>query len=115
MSLASDSTRPAILAQNMDPPIFLHGFPTLLHIKDSITGIESYVYTFPGFIGLCGMNANIAITCNGISMLKSQKSGIPVAFVVRSILECKNEEEAFLKIQKMVRVRNIVNFVSVTS
>lgn len=101
ISLAADSIQPAILAQNMDPPIFLHGFPTLLHITDSLSQTESFVYTFPGFIGLCGMNKNIAITCNGISMLNYQKEGIPVAFVVRLILQCRNEEEAFFKIQNL--------------
>lgn len=99
ISSLADSSHPAILAQNMDPPLFLQGFPTLLHITDSLSGLESFIYTFPGFIGLCGMNKNIAITCNGISMLNYQKGGIPVAFVVRSILQCKNENEAFLKIQ----------------
>lgn len=98
-SRTADSTQPAILAQNMDPPLFLHGFPTLLHITDSLSGTESFVYTFPGFIGLCGMNQNIAITCNGISMLNYQKRGVPVAFIVRSILQCKSEEEAFSHIQ----------------
>lgn len=36
-----------------------------------------------------------------MSMLNSQQGGIPVAFVVRSVLQCENEEEAFLKIQTM--------------
>lgn len=101
MSCSGKSIRPTIVAQNMDPPLFLHGFPTLLHIHDKNTGNESYVYTFPGFIGLCGMSENVAVTCNGISMLKHRKDGLPVAFVLRSLLSCKNEFEAFQKVQEI--------------
>ena len=101
VSISADSTRHAILAQNMDPPLFLHGFPTLLHITDSLSGIESYVFTVPGFIGLCGMNQNVAVTCNGISMLNYQKGGIPVAFMVRLILQSRSEADAFRIVQTM--------------
>jgi hypothetical protein len=45
------------------------------------------------------MNQNVAVACNGISMLNYQRSGLPVAFVVRSLLQCKSEDEAFLKVQ----------------
>lgn len=98
MSFSGKSIRPTIVAQNMDPPLFLHGFPTLLHITDKNTGNESYVYTFPGFIGLCGMSENVAVTCNGISMLTHRIDGIPVAFILRTLLQCNNETEAFQKV-----------------
>jgi len=89
-------TEPTFLAQNMDPDQFLHGFPTLLHIIDKESKLESYVYTFPGFIGLDGLNSNgIAITCNSMSMLNYSKHGLPVAFIVRSVLTQKHEQNAF--------------------
>lgn len=96
-SIACSKTNdlPTIVAQNMDPPLFLHGFPTLLHIKDNPNSSESYIYTFPGFIGLCGMSQNIAVTCNGISMLNHKKEGLPVAFILRTLLTRKNEKDAF--------------------
>jgi hypothetical protein len=92
---------PTVIAQNMDPPLFLHGFPTLLHIKNNPNSSESYIYTFPGFIGLCGMSKNIAVTCNGMSMLNHRKDGLPVAFILRKLLTFKNENEAFSWIQNI--------------
>lgn len=96
------SSVPSILAQNMDPPKYLHGHPTLLHITDKKNDLESYIYTFPGFIGLCGLNSKgVAITCNGISMLNHSKTGLPVSFIVRAVLSQNNEREAFELLRKV--------------
>jgi len=77
----TDSTS-SILAQNMDPPLLFHGTPVLLHITDIENKDEKYIFTFPGFVGLCGLNSNgIGVTCNGISMLNHSTSGLPVAFI----------------------------------
>lgn len=101
LSFSGNNLSPTLVAQNMDPPMFLQGFPTLLHIRDSNSGTESFVYTFPGFIGLCGMSENVAVTCNGISMLNHCKDGVPVAFLMRTLLNCKNENEAFNKVETL--------------
>ncbi|MBD3376197.1 hypothetical protein GF406_14265 [candidate division KSB1 bacterium] len=77
----------AMVAQNMDPPLFLHGFPTLLRINDPETGLKQMIFTFPGFLGLNGLNdRGIAICCNGLSQLNSSDSGLPVVAVMRSVL-----------------------------
>jgi isopenicillin-N N-acyltransferase like protein len=101
ISTSQTSTFPTIVAQNMDPPAFLHGFPLLLHIRDIKTKTESYVYTFPGFIGLCGMSENVAVTCNGMSMLNHCTDALPVTFILRCLLSQKNEYEAFSFIQQV--------------
>lgn len=94
ISINSSDTTSTLLAQNMDPPLFLHGTPILLHLINE-DNTEAYVFTFPGFIGLCGLNnQSVGITCNGISMLNHSKSGLPVSFIVRSVLDQKSEEEA---------------------
>lgn len=96
LSINRKSHNPTWLAQNMDPPQFLHGFPTLLHLTDKESGIENYVYTIPGLIGLTGMNsAGIGITCNSLSMLNHSDRGLPVAFIVRTVLQQPGETEAF--------------------
>lgn len=95
ISIDKTDTTPTILAQNMDPPIFLHNYPTLLHITDPDTGLEQFIYTIPGFIGLNGMNSKgLAVTCNGISMLNASIDGLPVSFIVRLILNQENETKA---------------------
>jgi len=91
-----DRINPTFLAQNMDPPLFLHGNPTLLHIMDKDSDLESFIYTFPGFIGLNGLNSKgVGITCNSISMLNYSKHGLPVSFIVRSVLKQQHEQLAF--------------------
>lgn len=76
---------PVIVAQNMDPPLFLHGYPLILHITEE--NMESFIYTSPGLIGLNGMNSKgIAIACNSMSMLNNKPSGLPVSFILRESL-----------------------------
>jgi isopenicillin-N N-acyltransferase like protein len=79
--------KPAFVAQNMDIESFYNGYQTLLHIKDSKSGVESFVFTEPGLIGLNGMNSRaVAITCNTLLQLEYSKDGLPVAFIVRGVL-----------------------------
>lgn len=91
----TDST-PTLLAQNMDPPLFLHGYPTVIHSIPDNKDPESLIFTFPGFLGLAGLNSNgVAVTCTGISMLNHARAGLPVSMMVRSILNSDTENEAF--------------------
>jgi isopenicillin-N N-acyltransferase like protein len=102
IGIASTDSTPTYLSQNMDPPFFLHGSPVLLHITDTDSKTESYIYTFPGFIGLTGINSNsVAVTCMSMSMLNYSKSGLPVSFIVRCILSQESEEDAFNYIEKV--------------
>ena len=79
---------PTYIAQNMEPPRYLQGFPTLLHIKHDNFDLETYVFTFPGFIGLNGLNSKaVGITGNGLPDYHYKNKGLPVSFVVRGILE----------------------------
>ena len=85
---------PALVAQNMDIPLFYHGYQTLLHVKHS-SGLESFVLTAPGLIALNGLNNNaVAINCNTLTQLRPAREGLPVAFVVRGVLERRSLEEA---------------------
>jgi hypothetical protein len=95
----TDSTV-SILAQNMDPPPFLHGHPIVLHLMPENGDPESLVFSVPGLLGLAGMNdKGLAITCMGISMLNHAREGLPVVSVIRNILSLSRleEAEAFIK------------------
>jgi len=99
IAASGNSQHPTIVSQNMDPPLFLHGYPTILHIKRD-NGKEAFILTVPGLIGINGMSKQgVAVACNSISMLNSAGSGLPVAFVLRTILEKNNMDEidAFLR------------------
>jgi len=75
-----------IVAQNMDTPAFWDGFQALLHVKHP-SGLEAFVFTAAGGIGLCGMNSRgVGICCNTILQCDYSHTGLPVAFVVRSVL-----------------------------
>ena len=85
---------PALLAQNMDIPNMFQGLDVLLHIKHR-DSLESYVYTFAGLIALCGVNNRpVGICCNTLIDLNHCTDGYPVAFIVRSVLEQSNLDEA---------------------
>lgn len=85
----------AIAAQNMDLGVWMDGYQTLLHIHDRALGLESYVLTCAGMIGLCGMNsAGLALCVNTLLDLNHRIDGLPVAFVSRAMLERRSAAEA---------------------
>lgn len=85
----------SIVAQNLDIPRFYHGFQTLLHIKDIKTDWEAFVFTIPGVIATNGLNNHsIAVVVNAIQQLEYSLDGLPVAFVIRGILQRKTYDKA---------------------
>jgi len=101
---------PTINAQNLDIPFF-HGYATLLHIKDPNADMEAFILTFPGLIGTNGMNNKpVSVCVNALTQLQPAEDGLPVAFVVRGILEQNSysEAEAFLKTIKHAAGQNYI-------
>ena len=85
---------PTYNAQTLDLPLF-HGYATLLSMKDPEANIKAFVLTFPGFIGANGMNDGPMSVCvNALTQLQPANNGLPVAFVVRGVLEKKTYSEA---------------------
>lgn len=91
---------PAIVAQNLDIPTFYHGFQTLLRIKDPKHELETLVFTFPGFIAANGLNNHsVAVVVNAVQQLDNSRDGLPVAFIIRGILQHKSYKDAVRFIQ----------------
>jgi len=91
---------PAIQGQNMDLPKFSDSFQVVLHIKHPESSLESFVFTFAGLIVLNGMNNRpLGVCCNTLSELNHSTDGLPVAFVLRGVLEQSGLEEAVAFIQ----------------
>jgi len=87
--------RPAYFAQTWDIGGYLDGYQTVLHIKHDNASLESFVFTYAGFIAAFGVNNHrVGVGVNGIAQLSSSRIGLPVAFVVRGLLETTNPEEA---------------------
>ena len=87
LGAAPSDTAPTLLGQNMDLPKFLDGFQTLLKIEYE-NGLQVLVPSYAGFLGLFGVNSlGLGLCVNAISQLKQASQGLPVAFVVRGLLE----------------------------
>jgi len=94
LGIAATNQHAAIIAQNMDLEGFRDGHQAVLHIKNE-SGVEALVLTEPGLIALNGMNnRGVAVTTNTLSQLAHARNGLPVAFVVRGILERTRYEGA---------------------
>ena len=99
LGVAATKDHSSIVAQNADLEGFRDGFQTILHITEP-TGLEQFVLTAPGLIGFNGMNSKgVGVTTNTLTQLASRREGLPVAFVVRGVLERVgfNEARAFLR------------------
>lgn len=78
---------PAIVAQTMDIPS-VHDDSQVAVRHQPADGVETIVFTGAGMLGLNGANVEgIGVVVNNLSMLPSSRSGLPVMFVLRGILE----------------------------
>jgi predicted choloylglycine hydrolase len=93
---------PTLLAQNMDVPNYWDDFKILLHVKNAESSVESFVFSEAGIIGLNGLNNQpLGICCNTLLELNYSPKGLPVAFIVRSVLEQPTLEKAIAFIQRI--------------
>jgi hypothetical protein len=99
VAVAGGDGRPAILAQNMDLPEVMDGGQTILR-STAPDGSRTVVLTAAGMIGLTGCNSDgVGVCVNTLSMLRHSPDGLPVAFVLRGLLERRSlaGAEAFLR------------------
>ena len=92
--------RPTLVAQNMDLEPFREGYQVLMHVKHPDSDLESLFLTCAGLIVATGMNNTpLGIAVNAMGQMDYGPEGLPVAFVVRGLLEQKSLEAAvgFLK------------------
>jgi isopenicillin-N N-acyltransferase-like protein len=95
LGCAAVGTKASWIAQNVDLENFRNGFQTVLHIAESPSGPEQYVFTFAGYIGANGLNRHgIGICVNALIPLAHAREGLPVAFVVRNVLQQRNDADA---------------------
>jgi hypothetical protein len=95
LGLPPQGGEPAFLAQTMDIERFRDGSQVVLHIRYPDSDLESLVLTSAGMIGLNGLNNRaVGICCNALMQLTSATSGLPVACVVRGVLQKQSLAEA---------------------
>ncbi len=84
-----------VLGQNMDLPEWMQGSQALLRISAGDGHPEQILLTSAGMIGLLGVNAaGLACCVNTLSMLATRTSGMPVAFIVRELLQRRDTASA---------------------
>jgi len=85
---------PTVIGQNIDIGEWCDGSQTILHSKyDDDT--EVAVVAYAGSLGVCGFNnKSVALCCATLMQLDFDTGGLPVSFVVRSILEKPTFEAA---------------------
>jgi predicted choloylglycine hydrolase len=100
LGVAATLNHPAYLAQNTDLEGYMHGYQVLLHIGATKTEPEQYIVSCAGLVALNGLNdRGIGICVNTLMELKASTDGLPVAFIIRKILNTVNGTDAlsFLK------------------
>ena len=84
----------------MDIPKFYDGSQTLLFMSASGSEAEDCVWTVAGAIGFMGVNGHgVGVCCNTVSQLASSRDGLPVAFIVRTILELPRRWKAVTRVK----------------
>lgn len=88
------------IAQNMDIESYTEGYQILIRLARTKTRPEQFILTHPGAIGFNGMNeAGIGACMNTLMQLKASNKGLPVAFIVRRILNSTDKNDLLNFIQ----------------
>ena len=86
---------PTWIGQNMDLGRYTHGHQVALRIAADGGHPGSLVFTTAGVIALMGVNdAGLGVCVNSLPQLPSAPQGVPVAFVVRRLLQARTVAEA---------------------
>jgi isopenicillin-N N-acyltransferase-like protein len=100
LAVAARDKCPPVLAQNMDLPEVMDGAQAILRFHGD-TG-SNVVMTAAGMIGLTGVNAaGVGVCVNTLPMLRHSGDGLPVAFVMRGVLERASAAEAAVFLERV--------------
>jgi hypothetical protein len=95
VGFAGAAGRRGCVAQNLDAPTFTDGFQLVLHVKPRDGSPEAFVLTQAGCVGLNGVNArSVGVCANALWQLAGASDGLPVAFVVRGLLQQRSADDA---------------------
>jgi isopenicillin-N N-acyltransferase-like protein len=102
IGISAKGGQKAYIAQNMDIEKYCDGFQILMRISRDKNRPEQLLLTFPGCIGLTGLNeAGIGSCENTLLQLKASASGLPVMFIFRKIVNMTNRDELLRFIQQV--------------
>jgi hypothetical protein len=94
LGVPSRNGEPGYIAQNVDIDSFTDGYQLLMRLNRTKDNPEQLILTYPGLIALNGLNeAGIGVCVNTIMELQASSNGLPVAFVIRHILNLTDKED----------------------
>jgi isopenicillin-N N-acyltransferase-like protein len=106
-SVAVATSEDAWIGQNMDLGTYTDGAQAVLAIGASGEQPAALVFTTAGMIGLMGVNAaGVGVCVNSLPQLPSAPQGLPVAFVLRRLLQAMSLGEAAGLVQSLPHATN---------
>lgn len=86
---------PTWIGQNMDLGVHTRGHQVLLRVAPRGQAPAALVFTVAGVVALMGVNAaGIGVCVNAVPQLPAARDGLPVAFVIRRLLQARTCDEA---------------------
>lgn len=102
-----DPRGPTWIGQNMDLGEYTDGHQAVLRIAADGDAPGALVFTNAGMIGLMGVNsAGLGVCVNSLPQLPSAPEGVPVAFVMRRLLQARSLAEAAGLVQAVPHATN---------
>lgn len=93
--------RGSVIAQNMDLPHHMDGLQMVLRMQGRNDEPDVAVLSAAGMIALNGMNASgVAVSCNSLTQLECNADGLPVSFMIRSLLACESGETVAARLRE---------------
>lgn len=94
MGIPASAESPSIVAQNMDLENYTDGFQVLFRIPRQGDAPEQLILSHAGLIGLNGLNeTGVGVCVNTLMQLRASEWGLPVAFVVRSLISRTDKDD----------------------
>jgi hypothetical protein len=101
VGIRAEDDRPTLIGQTMDIPS-LHDGTQVVVIHEEPGAPTQVVFTAAGMICLMGVNsAGVGVVVNNLGMLPSSRTGMPVTFIERKLLDTFSVEEASYGLQAM--------------
>ncbi|MDF8335862.1 MULTISPECIES: C45 family autoproteolytic acyltransferase/hydolase [Sphingomonadales] len=86
---------PVWIGQNMDLGAWTDGHQVVLHIAEPDGNPDALVFSLAGMIGLMGVNeCGLAVAVNALPELSRLRPGLPVAFIIRKLLQATSLTDA---------------------
>lgn len=102
---------PGYISQNMDLENYTDGFQVLMRLDRTESRPEQLILTYPGLIALNGLNEKgIGVCVNTLMQLSASSTGLPVAFVIRWIINSTDKDD-LLKFIKTVNHASGQNYI----